>query len=246
MGTMYWQFNDLWQAPTWSSIEYVSSSKFNTYGSKWKMAHYFIKNAYAKILLSPFINDTSIAIYAVSDLNATFQSDFNLRIFAYDSLTPKLSQTKLEFSLNPLEAKVVYAISWSEVVKKTGCELNSNVSCVLELDSDDSEVQDGNKNFLLFKNRLADVVNLVKPDLEIVDVRIGDKEGEFLIDIQTSSISLFVWLEMDTSQFFGIFSDNGFHMTARQKTVSYVTNDLSVGLDDVKKYLTITSLMNAY
>lgn len=26
MGTMYWQFNDLWSAPTWSSIEYVATN----------------------------------------------------------------------------------------------------------------------------------------------------------------------------------------------------------------------------
>jgi len=45
MGTIFWQFNDLWQAPTWSSIEF---------GGKWKLLHSFAKNFYKNQLVSPF------------------------------------------------------------------------------------------------------------------------------------------------------------------------------------------------
>ena len=40
MGAMYWQLNDIWQAPTWASIDY--------YG-KWKMTHNFIQQIFESI-----------------------------------------------------------------------------------------------------------------------------------------------------------------------------------------------------
>jgi len=45
MGTIYWQLNDIWQAPTWSGTEY---------GGRWKLLHYYAKNFYAPVLVSRY------------------------------------------------------------------------------------------------------------------------------------------------------------------------------------------------
>src|SRR5690349_20445166 len=41
------QLNDIWQAPTWSSLEY---------GGRWKTLHYLAKNFFAPVLISSFEN----------------------------------------------------------------------------------------------------------------------------------------------------------------------------------------------
>lgn len=46
MGALYWQLNDVWQGPTWSSIEY---------GGKWKMLHYFARRFFFPIQVMPYI-----------------------------------------------------------------------------------------------------------------------------------------------------------------------------------------------
>lgn len=46
MGALYWQLNDVWQAPTWSSIEF---------GGKWKMLHYFARRFFFPIQVMPYI-----------------------------------------------------------------------------------------------------------------------------------------------------------------------------------------------
>lgn len=46
MGALYWQLNDVWQAPTWSSIEY---------GGKWKMLHYFARRFFFPIQVIPYL-----------------------------------------------------------------------------------------------------------------------------------------------------------------------------------------------
>ncbi len=65
MGLMYWQLNDIWQAPTWSTIEY---------GLKWKMAHYYVRQMYAPIYvlmrITPYLaqvtdDNARISIYLV-------------------------------------------------------------------------------------------------------------------------------------------------------------------------------------
>jgi beta-mannosidase len=45
MGALYWQINDIWQAPTWASIEF---------GGKWKLLHSFARNFLKNELISPF------------------------------------------------------------------------------------------------------------------------------------------------------------------------------------------------
>ena len=41
MGTLYWQFNDVWMAPTWSTIDF---------NGNWKAAHYMVSDRYRPII----------------------------------------------------------------------------------------------------------------------------------------------------------------------------------------------------
>jgi len=43
MGSLYWQMNDSWPAASWSTIDH--------YG-KWKAAQYFVRKAFAPVILS--------------------------------------------------------------------------------------------------------------------------------------------------------------------------------------------------
>jgi beta-mannosidase len=242
-GSMYWQFNDLWQAPTWASIEYVSSPSNNFYGGKWKMAHYFIKRAYAQLLLSASINQPFISIYALSDLQTNYSSNFNLRIFKYDSLTP-LYDENFKFSIESLSSKAVLAISFDELKSVSNCTIGSNTSCIILMESTDPQIQ---SNYLFLNNRLADVTNLKTPILIISNVvSLNSTAGLFQIQVKTDSPALFVWLDLETTKFTGTFSDNGFHMFENTKTITYQTDNTQVDLDDIKMYLSVKSLMNIY
>lgn len=58
MGALYWMLADIWQAPTWASIEY---------GGKWKMLHYFARHFFAPTLISPHMNGDDVEVYIVLD-----------------------------------------------------------------------------------------------------------------------------------------------------------------------------------
>lgn len=61
LGSLYWQLEDIWQAPTWAGIEY---------DGRWKVLHNVARDIYEPVILAPLYNVTSglLEVYAVSDL----------------------------------------------------------------------------------------------------------------------------------------------------------------------------------
>ncbi len=51
MGALYWQLNDIWQGPTWASIEF---------GGKWKLLHNYAQSFMNNQLVSPFEDQTPV------------------------------------------------------------------------------------------------------------------------------------------------------------------------------------------
>ena len=58
MGSLFWQINDCWPAPSWSSIDY--------YG-RWKALQYFARDAFASVLVSFWPEADVLRVWAVSD-----------------------------------------------------------------------------------------------------------------------------------------------------------------------------------
>jgi beta-mannosidase len=61
LGSIYWQLEDIWQAPTWSSVEY---------DGRWKMLHYLAKDIFQPVIIASYWNYTSgdLTAYVTSDL----------------------------------------------------------------------------------------------------------------------------------------------------------------------------------
>lgn len=58
MGTLFWQHNDCWPVASWASRDY--------YG-RWKAQHYYTRDAYRDILVSPLAEDGKLNVYVISD-----------------------------------------------------------------------------------------------------------------------------------------------------------------------------------
>ena len=59
MGTIFWQLNDCWPAPTWSSLDDHSN---------WKALHYAVKEDYRAIAVLELIKEDSHFLVLSSDL----------------------------------------------------------------------------------------------------------------------------------------------------------------------------------
>lgn len=60
-GSLYWQHNDCWPVASWSSRDW--------YGT-WKAQHYFARQAFDDLLVSPIVREGELHVYVVSDRQA--------------------------------------------------------------------------------------------------------------------------------------------------------------------------------
>lgn len=75
MGSLYWQLNDCWPVVSWSGIDW--------YG-RWKALHYFVRRAFAPILVSPFMETSGdISICLVNDGPALKGGRVELRLLTF-------------------------------------------------------------------------------------------------------------------------------------------------------------------
>jgi beta-mannosidase len=81
-GTIFWQLNDCWPAPTWSSIDF--------YGN-WKALHYAIRDDYRDLALLKQATEQGEIIWVKSDLKEKQKANIKIETF---SLVGKLVDVK--------------------------------------------------------------------------------------------------------------------------------------------------------
>jgi len=59
MGSLYWQLNQNWQAPSWTGLEY---------GGRWKILHHKIQSVYAQLMVSSYSGTNGLGL----DLKGTY------------------------------------------------------------------------------------------------------------------------------------------------------------------------------
>lgn len=101
MGTLFWQLNDCWPSISWSSIDY--------YG-RWKALHYYVRRAYAPVLVSPYAaEDGMISIKAISDLPEKFEGVVEIYVLDFDGTVVR--RDDVEFRTGSNECKDIFAMN---------------------------------------------------------------------------------------------------------------------------------------
>ena len=94
-GTLYWQLNDCWPAPTWSSIDY--------YGN-WKALQYRMRDDYREVAVVAKFNDlTDVDYYIVSGIDDEVNSKITCDV--YDLKGKLVKSYDLSTNLSPQSSK---------------------------------------------------------------------------------------------------------------------------------------------
>jgi len=228
MGALYWQLNDIWQAPSWASLEY---------GGKWKMLHYFARHFFAPLLPVGFEDQDVFFIYGVSDLRSDCKAKLTVRVHTWRSLEPLCSSETEHFVLKAGEAVLLYKESVPVLLENCGnC---TRQSCVVSfyLSADSQLVSPTNYHFL---SSLSESVGLHKAHITAIISQQGDT---FAFDLETSTVAPFVWLDVGSIP--GRFSDNGFLMTEKTRTVLFYPWK-PTSKSELEQSFRVTSLMDIY
>jgi beta-mannosidase len=235
MGLMYWQLNDIWQAPTWASIEY---------DLRWKMAHYYVRHAYSPVYvltrLTPYLpsvtdDSAKIGIYLVTDFVNTTHDQVSCSINSFDSFESRLSM-KYDVVTHSAGVQLINSTSYKSIMEQTRCANGSECLMRCSLNSDSQTM---NEIQTLFFARPRDF-RLSNPNLRIVSVQ-QRSPTDVSFTINADKPALFVWLDVPTG-LSGYYSQNGFHMFEQSVTVTFTSWTTLINFDIANADLGITSL----
>ncbi|XP_051820137.1 beta-mannosidase isoform X1 [Antechinus flavipes] len=246
MGALYWQLNDIWQAPSWASLEY---------GGKWKMLHYFAQQFFSPLLPVGFEDDGIFYIYGVSDLHLDYmmtltvsslaswlkkaerQKEQEVRVHQWSSLEPVCSRRTEFLVVKAGQATPLYKEPVMELLKRCGQCMRQ--SCVISFDlTAGSEFSSPTNHHFL--SSLKDAVGLEKAQITAKITQQGDV---YSFELKTTAVAPFVWL--DVGNIAGRFSDNGFLLTEKRKTILFYPWK-STSITKLEKSLHLISLADIY
>ena len=160
-GTLYWQVNDCWPAPSWSSIDY--------YGN-WKALHYQMKKDFEDLAVVAKYNDlTSIDYYLVNELPDTFMSQIKCEVF-------------------DLEGKEIATVQLSQMVNGQGSQKMCIEGLKDDLASNNRVLRftytdkSGREHIRMFDNLPLEYEKATTLDVNVTVISDGPKKARVLIE----------------------------------------------------------------
>ncbi|MCI0712143.1 MAG: hypothetical protein L0154_18455, partial [Chloroflexi bacterium] len=200
MGTLYWQLNDMWPAPSWASIDWKGN---------WKALHYMAKRFYAPLLLSGLEHPetSTIDLHVTSDL--LHKTEGIIRWTITDAQGSILDEGDIAVSI-PANANTF--VETLDVARHVATHTTRDVLVWLELDVAGEIVSEN----LVVLNRLKHF-ELPEPNISLAVNELDD--GRYAVTLLSDAPALYVWLEHPEAT----FSDNFFHLRPEQEHTVYVS-----------------------
>ena len=225
MGTLYWQINDDWPAPSWSSIDYFG---------RWKALHYMAQKFYAPHAVSMTLEDHRCHIYFSNESFETTEYSLTLSIRDLSGNVLETYETKGNSpAFSAIETAVVDICSWEDQ--------KDDIFLEAVIHTKDQKVLKDVETLVPYK-----YLNLKSP---VISTEAEETNDAFILHISSDCFAPFVALDFDDADV--IFSDNFFHLT--DKTVQDIIvkkEDILQGhfenAEDFRKRLQILSLGTSY
>ncbi|XP_078487709.1 beta-mannosidase [Ciona intestinalis] len=223
MGALYWQLNDIWEAPTWSSTEYEG---------KWKALHYFAKDFFAPVALSAYDDDTVMEVYAMSDVSNNISDTVvvTIRTWSTFSSVGTFSQQvtiPAHTALNLFQESVGTLLHYGNCPYKELCYISVSL-----LNSPEVPVTH------FFPVPFKNVDGLSKANIKVQSV-VMTAQDIFTLNLTSDVPALFVWLEAPGVK--GRFSENAIVMYKSSFNITFYAWESGITAEKLKSVIIITS-----
>lgn len=220
MGTLFWQHNDCWPVASWASRDY--------YG-RWKAQHYFAREAYKDVLVSPAIKEDQLHIYVVSDRLTASSGKLSVRLITFDGKTVSEQTKQVRIPAN--NSQIVFTEEVDKLIEAYGRE---KVFVQVTL-TDKKGIEYKNTFFLTLQKDI---------DFPLTHIRrtIRPVEGGYEIVLQSDRFARAVFLSVD-----GIdnWIDNNYFDILPGETIKTVIKT-PISQTELEKQLKIISIRDAY
>ena len=233
MGALFWQLNDCWPVASWSSIDYFG---------RWKALQYYARRFYDDLLVSPYLHDSTVDLYIVSDKLQATEGELRTRLLSFDG---RILEDKTQPVHIPPQSSSVYATS--TIVSVTAAALSGAQKML----PDPSDHED---NFLVYDLKVNGQVvsrnevffdhmrNLNLPLKPAIQPEITGTGPEYTITLRSSVLARDVYLSFGDLNV--TLSDNYFDLLPNEPMVVKISGPADLG--QLQQALKIRSLTDAF
>ncbi|TAQ86102.1 hypothetical protein B7494_g5570 [Chlorociboria aeruginascens] len=203
LGSLYWQLEDIWQAPTWAGIEY---------DGRWKVLHYIAKDIYQPIIIASYWNYTTgdLTAYVTSDLWSVAKGEATFTWYGYNGSILSPAST-VAFEVGALNTTQVFQTNtFSLPYDLKTSVLKMNITATGSLPNTNTTLEFKHE-FFFHELSLADV-ELQDPGLTVEYV---EETGNFTVEAE-KAVAAWVWLEAPGG-IEGNWGENGFWLIPGEK-----------------------------
>ena len=232
LGSLYWQLEDQWQAPTWASIEY---------DGRWKVVHYVAKDIYSPVIISAFRNVTNedMEIWVISDLWDGISATVNLTWVDWEGNSLNVSmEAPHDIHVGAINGTKIISTNLDTAlagINPANALLRMHVEAQGSLPNSNASQTFTHTNW--FHPAPLSRADLVDPGLEL---RTAD--DKFVVKA-TKGVAAFVWIDYPSGVVVS-FEDNGFWLGAGEEREVGVKVKSGGEGDEWREGVTVRSLWN--
>ncbi|MBF0279818.1 MAG: glycoside hydrolase family 2 protein [SAR324 cluster bacterium] len=222
MGTLYWQLNDCWQGPSWSSIDFLG---------RWKALHYMARDFNAPLLVSAVENPDNLSadIFVTNDRLKAAEGELISTLF--DTTGQLLHSESTRFQANAQESIQVSRIQHVTKV---------NSRCLLLRLELQENGQTTSTNVSFFERPK----HLILKDPELKTSVQEEDDGSYTVTITAKSPALWVWPEYSGGD--ASFSNRFFHIFPDQPAACRIYPSQAADYEEFQKSIVVRSLWDTF
>jgi beta-mannosidase len=261
MGILYWQLNDIWQGPSWSSMEY---------GGQWKPLQSTVKRSYSSVMITSsyqqILNETDpnneesrlFEVFSINDLaNEDILMHVSVELKSWKSSSPSvlLYQKTHQFRRG---SHLLTSLSLTSdfLMSNGGC---SFTSCYIKISSKSINSEQSHYNNVHITSLASMKISSLASSTAIQFTNFQQIDNYHVsFDFSVSETSPFTFFELKASPHSkeqtsiynknaGWFSNNNFHSEKDEKyTITYSSYHNEITINDFKTRLQGRSLQHLY
>lgn len=215
LGSLYWMLNDIWAAPTWSSMDK---------GGRWKMLHYGSKDLYEPVIIAPYYDagTGNVQIWVTSDLWNAVEGTAEVRWYdwAGEVLGNGTADMTGDVKVGRVNSTKVFEFNTGNIT----FPLQNAVAILnVSVNAEGKTHTHTNRFFALSLATPEVIANIKNPNVTVTS------SGSSSFVVESKALAAFVWLNSPAGVT-GYFSDNGFWMLPGKKRVNFTAqNDTTDG-----------------
>ena len=213
MGTLYWQVNDCWQAPTWSSIDYAG---------KWKILQYQVQKDYQDLTVLERVEDLGKEnYYLISDAFKKDSIRFNCQVL---SLEGKF--------LNAVDTVIVPSNRGDLIVSSAFLDAYRDAGFVLSFNW--NKIGEGESYSRIFSSLGENHKKSVRDSFNLIFVGINEKSKRIQFVLDNKDFMKDVWFTTPVEGVF--FEDNILDLVPGQHFITVKYTDLPLKAEDIEVF----------